>query len=54
VRKKDNLLYLAGLDYTLKESKSSGSFFQQASMEYDEAIGNDEYSNIATFLATKD
>ncbi len=54
VVKKDYLHYLIGLDYTLMDWHLSGQFIQQAILSYDQAIDNDEYSNMATFLATKD
>ncbi len=54
VVEKDYLHYLLGLDYTLLDWHLSGQFIQQAILDYDEAIDNDEYSNMATFLATKD
>ena len=54
VVKKDYLHYLLGLDYTIFDVHLSGQFIQQAILDYDEAIENDEYSNMATFLATRD
>jgi len=54
VVKKDYLHYLLGLDYTLMDWHLSGQFIQQAILDYDDHIENDEYSNMATFLATKD
>ncbi len=54
VVEKDYLHYLLGLDYTLLDWHLSGQFIQQAILDYDDAIDNDEYSNMATFLATKD
>ncbi len=54
VIKKDYVHYLIGLDYTLMDWHLSGQFIQQAILDYDNAIENDAYSNMATFLATKD
>jgi hypothetical protein len=54
VVKKDYLHYLLGIDYTLMDWHLSGQFIQQAILDYDDFIQNDQYSNMATFLATKD
>ena len=54
VVKKDYLHYLLGLDYTLMDWHLSGQFIQQAILDYNDLIKNDQYSNMATFLATKD
>ncbi len=54
VVKKDYLHYLLGLDYSIFDVHLSGQFIQQAILDYDDAIKNDEYSNMATFLATRD
>lgn len=54
VVEKDYLHYLLGLDYTLLDWHLSGQFIQQAILDYNDAIKNDEYSNMATFLATRD
>ena len=54
VVKKDYLHYLIGVDYTLWDIKLSGQFIQQAILEYDEAIEQDEFDNTATFLARRD
>ena len=54
VVKKNYLHYLLGLDYTLMDWHLSGQFIQQAILDYNDAIKNDEYSNMATFLATRD
>ncbi len=54
VVKKDYMHYLLGLDYTLADWHLSGQFIQQAILDYNESIDKDRYSNMATFLATKD
>jgi hypothetical protein len=54
VVKKDYLHYLFGIDYTLWEINLSGQFIQQAILEYDEPIVQDEFDNTATFLARRD
>ena len=54
VVKKNYLHYLLGLDYTLMDWHLSGQFIQQAILDYNDYIKNDQYSNMATFLATKD
>lgn len=54
VVKKDYLHYLVGLDYSLWEIKLSGQFIQQAILDYDKAIDQDEYENTVTFLARRD
>jgi len=51
---KDYLHYLVGLDYTLWEIKLSAQFIQQAILDYDEAIDQDEYENTLTFLARRE
>lgn len=54
VVKKDYLHYLFGVDYTLWDINLSGQFIQQAILEYDEPIEQDEFENTATFLARRD
>ncbi len=53
VIKKDYLHYLLGLDYTIFDIHLSGQFIQQAILDYDDYIENDQYSNMATFLADR-
>ena len=53
VVEKDYLHYLIGLDYTLWGINLSGQFNQQAILDYDPAIENDEYENMGTFLASR-
>ncbi len=53
VVEKDYLHYLVGLDYTLMGWHLSGQFIQRVILDYDDFIKNDEYSNMATFLANK-
>jgi len=51
---KDYLHYLVGLDYSLWEIKLSAQFIQQAILDYNDAIDQDEYENTVTFLARRD
>lgn len=54
VVEKNYLHYLVGLDYTLWDIHLSGQFIQQAILDYDPMIQNDEYDNMGTFLASRD
>jgi len=54
VVKKNYMHYLLGLDYTLWDINLSGQFIQQAIMNYDEAVDQDEFVNTMTFLARRD
>ncbi len=54
VVKKNYLHYLIGMDYTLWDIKLSFQFIQQAILDYDEYINNDEHENTMTILASKD
>ena len=54
VVEKDYLHYLVGVDYTLLDWHLSAQFIQQTILDYEDALDNDEYSNMATFLAAKD
>ncbi len=54
VVKKNYAHYLLGLDYTLMDWHLSGQFIQQTILDYNDFIKNDQYSNMATFLATRD
>jgi hypothetical protein len=51
---KDNLHYMAGLDYTLAGVKLSAQFIQEYILDYEEGIYFDEMENTMTFLAKKD
>ncbi len=51
---KDNLHYMAGLDYTLAGIRLSAQFIQEYILDYEEGIRNDEMENTMTFLARKD
>jgi len=51
--KKDYLHYLLGLDYTIFDVHTSVQFIQQAILDYNDTIKNDQYQNMATFLASK-
>lgn len=54
VVEKDYLHYLLGIDYTIGDLKLSSQFIQQAIMDYDDYLVNDEFENTVTFLATMD
>lgn len=54
VVKKDYLHYLLGVDYNLWDIDFSAQFIQQAVLEYDELIEQDEFENTITFLARRD
>ena len=47
---KDYLHYLIGTDFAIGETKISAQFIQQYILDYEEAIVQDEFSNMATFL----
>ena len=51
---KNNLHYMAGLDYTLAGVKLSAQFIQEYILDYDQGIQNEEFENTMTFLAKKD
>jgi hypothetical protein len=53
VVKKDNLHYMAGVDYTLAGITMSAQFIQEYIMDYDREIRNDEFESTMTFLARK-
>ncbi len=50
---KDYLHYLLGIDTSLWNIKLSSQFVQQAILDYDYSIKNDEFDNTVTFLASK-
>jgi hypothetical protein len=52
--KKDNLHYMAGLDYNLWGITLSAQFIQEYILDYEEGMQNDELDNTMTFLAKKD
>jgi hypothetical protein len=52
--KKDYLHYLIGVDYTLWNIRLSSQFIQQAILDYEVPIKNDDYENTMTLLASKD
>ncbi|MBN1300649.1 MAG: hypothetical protein JW995_05495 [Melioribacteraceae bacterium] len=54
VVEKDYIHYLVGIDYTIGDLKLSSQFIQQAVMDYDDYLINDEFENTITFLATMD
>jgi hypothetical protein len=54
VIEKDNLHYMAGLDYTLAGVKLSVQFIQEYILDYDEDLFYDEFESTMTFLAKKD
>ena len=51
---KNYLHYLIGVDYTLWDIRLSSQFIQQAILDYEKPIKNDEYENTMTVLASKD
>ncbi len=54
VARKDNLHYMAGLDYTIAGITMSAQFIQEFILNYDQGILNDEFESTMTFLARKD
>ncbi len=54
VVEKDYLHYLLGLDYTFWDINLSGQFIQQAILDYEDLIEQDEFENTLTFLARRD
>ncbi|MCD6102191.1 MAG: hypothetical protein J7J77_03980 [Candidatus Cloacimonetes bacterium] len=52
--KKNYLHYLLGVDYTLWNIRLSFQFIQQAILDYENLIKNDEFENTMTVLASKD
>ncbi len=50
---KDYLHYLIGIDTNLGDIKLSSQFVQQAILDYDDSIENDEFDNTVTFLASE-
>jgi hypothetical protein len=54
VVQKDYIHYLLGIDYTLWDINLSNQFIQQAILDYDETIDQDEFENTMTFLARHD
>ncbi|MBU2491197.1 MAG: hypothetical protein KJ571_01130 [Bacteroidetes bacterium] len=51
---KNYLHYLLGVDFSIGELKLSSQFIQQAIMDYDDSLINDEFENTMTFLASMD
>jgi len=52
--RKDYLHYLLGMDYSLWDTRLSVQFVQQAVLDYDSRINNDEFTNTMTFMASRD
>lgn len=52
--KKDNLHYMAGLDYNLWGITLSAQFIQEYILDYEAGMQNDELDNTMTFMAKKD
>jgi hypothetical protein len=46
--------YLLGVDYNIGDLRLSSQFIQQAIMDYDDFLINDEFENTMTFLASMD
>lgn len=53
IKEKDYLHYLIGTDFSIGETKLSAQFMQEYILDYNEAIVQPEYSNMATFLAMR-
>ncbi|MEA1987481.1 MAG: DUF1302 family protein [Candidatus Marinimicrobia bacterium] len=53
VIEKDYLHYLVGLDFSLFGINMSTQFIQQAILDYNDQIKNDEYENTMTYMAYK-
>ncbi|MCU0643806.1 MAG: hypothetical protein MUC94_06055 [bacterium] len=51
---KDYFHYLVGLEYSLWDFKLSGQFIQEAILDYETEIYQDQFQNTATFLASRD
>ncbi len=51
---KDNLHYMAGIDYSIGGFKLSTQFIQEHLLDYEEGIKNEEFDNTMTFLVKKD
>ncbi|MCZ7603161.1 MAG: hypothetical protein M5R37_09845 [Melioribacteraceae bacterium] len=51
---KNYIHYLLGVDYNIGDLKLSTQFIQQAIMDYDDFLINDEFENTMTFLASMD
>lgn len=51
---KENLHYMAGMDYTLFGVKLSAQFIQEFILDYEQGIQNEEFETTMTFLAKKD
>jgi hypothetical protein len=51
---KDNLHYMAGIDYTLAGTRLSLQFIQEHILDYESGIQNREFENTMTFLAKRD
>lgn len=54
VVEKNYLHYLLGLDYSLWEINLSGQFIQEAILDYESEIYQEEFQNTATLLASRD
>ncbi len=52
--KKIYVHYLAGVDYTLWDVRLSGQFIQEAILDYEQELYQDEFNNMGTFLVSRD
>ncbi|MEA3496948.1 MAG: DUF1302 family protein [Bacteroidota bacterium] len=52
--KKDYLHYLIGVDFSIKDIKFSTQFIQEAILDYDDSMLNEEMENTMTFVARYD
>jgi len=50
---KNYLHYLVGLDFNIGDTRISSQFIQQAILDYDDKITNDEFENTATVLVSR-
>jgi hypothetical protein len=50
---KNYLHYLFGVDFNIGDIRISSQFIQQAILDYDDQIANDEFENMATILLSK-
>lgn len=53
ITEEDYLHYLVGLDFNIGDIRISSQFIQQAILDYDDQIANDEFENTATILVSR-
>lgn len=54
VTEKDYVHYLVGADYTLWDTRLSAQFVQQAILDYESELGQDQFEHMLTLLARRD